>query len=98
MFGRNERSGVERRNYAPPGRWPANLILTYALFDDPDSPFVVGGGATAVRSHSRKRDSGRGMFSADQGGGLTGIERSTDTYFAPGGKSRYFQVAAETDE
>ncbi len=99
VFGRDERSGIARGNYDPPGRWPANVVLTDAVLDDEHSPYVVGGGRTTARGHSPRVDNGRGMFSADGGGGgLAGVTRPGDAYFPTGGKSRYFQLPAESDE
>jgi site-specific DNA-methyltransferase (adenine-specific) len=75
------------------GRWPANVILTDAVFDDPDCPEVVGGGTSTSRGHAPKIDNGHGAFSKEAGGGgLTGVVREDDRHFELGGKSRYFLI------
>jgi len=74
---------------APPGRWPANVILTDPVFDG-GWDGVVGGGEThsgsGVRVTTRPRNNG--WVNSSPGGGVEAVDNYGDT----GTYSRFFLV------
>jgi DNA modification methylase len=71
----------------PPGRWPANVILTDPVFDG-DCPDEVVGGGQGAKGSDRVRHNGAFKSVAK------GAEKEHDTFGVAdsGGKSRYFLI------
>ena len=83
-------SMVDPTNYDPPGRWPANVVLTDPVFDG-DVEGVIGGGTSApgVWGTSNRGTNPDRMFSGSPGRAEYRTKASVDEK-GPGGKSRYF--------
>lgn len=84
-------SMVPSRDYDAPGRWPANVVLTDPVLDDPENPWVIGGGPSSTTGHRRDPDQ-------SSGGPLFGWDKKGRTEDTDQGKSRFFQLPVETDE
>jgi site-specific DNA-methyltransferase (adenine-specific) len=78
-------SMVPRANYDPPGRWPANVVLTDPVFDGGVED-VVGGGTMTGGSFPAQRGVGRSTNFGPGGPTEGGARQMGDE----GGKSRYF--------
>jgi site-specific DNA-methyltransferase (adenine-specific) len=80
---------VERRNYNPPGRWPANVILDESQAAELDRQSGVSRDGVAV-NRNRTEDNDRATYSAYAFGNARGGDV---TYGGEGGASRFFYVA-----
>jgi DNA modification methylase len=86
VFGTSE---TEQRYAIPPGRWPANVILTDPIFDGGIKGVVGGGETTSGKMLPTDVSHGdRTVFGSDAAAGYTTIETYGDT----GTYSRFFAL------
>lgn len=70
VYGSDQRDRGANGNYDPPGRWPANVILSHAPSCRP-----LGRRTVATNGHAPAETRASTIFGAANGGGLNGVKR-----------------------